>query len=149
MERSFPRDIAASRGVTFVEILTAIVVISLTVGPIFFLFSTGKRTTVAARDLSRAMGYANSYVSALAMRSDLKLNETGLTEDTAMSGSLSLKNLGVQPAGEGFRRSVSFRRAPLFDEGRPIFHVSVKVEWPGTSGKMNDYVIERLVYAKK
>lgn len=138
------------RGLTFVEILTAVMVISITVGPVFFLFSTSKKTTMAARDLSRAMGYANSYISALAIQSvDLKLFETVLTPDGDLAGALSLKNLGVDPAADNYRRLVSLTPVPLLKGEKRIFHLTVKIEWPGTSGKMNDYVIERLVYAKK
>jgi len=138
-----------ARGLTFTEVLISVVIISITVTPVFLLFSTSRRTTMAARDVSRATSFAGSYITAIAGAANVRLREVAKTEDLSMDGLMALDKLGVEKVHKGFRRFLELKKiAPDGESGSKAYHARVTVEWTAASGKTNSYSMERLLNAK-
>lgn len=138
------------RGFSFVELLVAVVIIAISISPIFLTMSSARRTSVSASKLSRAASYASAYITALRSLKSDSIEEFDNVRDESLSGPLSLANLHADKTSDEFIRKVSIKKLDLeeFDESN-FYHVVIAVIWKGNSGKINEYSLEGLIDVKK
>lgn len=139
-----------SLGFSFVELLVAIVIIAISISPIFFTMSSARRTSVSASQLSRATSYSSAYITALRSLKADSIQQFDNVRDEALSGPLSLSNLRADKTSNEFIRKVSIKKLDIeeFEESN-YYHVIVTVIWKGNSGKINEYALEGLIDVKK
>ncbi len=139
-----------NKGFSLTELLIAIVIMCAAISPVFLAFSTSRKTIGAASNISRAVSFASTYLTALRGAGKPSPGEFGPTEDTALTGALSLQKLRLDPVHSGFKRKLAMKKVNLADfPDLEIYHAIVTVEWKNTAGEVSSYALEGLIDEKR
>jgi len=138
-----------NKGFSLTELLISIVIMCAAISPVFLAFSTSRKTVGAASNISRAVSFASTYLTALRGADPAALAEFGAAEDTAVSGALSLEKLKIDPVHSGFKRRIALKKVVLADlPDTGLYHATVTVEWKNTAGESSSYALEGLIDEK-
>ncbi|HBC76389.1 MAG TPA: hypothetical protein DC017_16380 [Candidatus Wallbacteria bacterium] len=139
-----------NKGFSLTELLIAIVIMCAAISPVFLAFSTSRKTVGAASNISRAVSFASTYMTALRGAEPAAFHELGETQDTAVPGALSPEKLMIDPVQAGFKRKLTLKKVNLSDfPGLGIYHAIVTVEWKNTAGAVSSYALEGLIDEKR
>lgn len=116
------------RGLSFLEIMIATLVIGVIIIPIYSLFSTSRRMGATAKNVMTGMGCAVSYVSALKEIDIDQLVATDRTKDTDLVGALGADNLQIMQCVDGFTRYLEIEK-DFSRHGLAYALVKVEVTW--------------------
>ncbi len=115
---------------SLVEVLVAVLVLAMVVGPLYLVFSGSRKNMLAARELSLAISLASSYLAGLRQVPPERLIDLPASEDIEVTGPLALAALGVATAPPGITRRLSLTRVdPGGGEGGPYYQAEVVVQW--------------------
>lgn len=117
-------------GFTLMEMMIAIFILQLVVGPLYLAFSGSRRMMINAREWTKAVSFAGSMIAGLRKIETKKIPEIALTPEGSLPEAISLSNLGLTAVPEGFQR---FLVIGLVDEaaqeGGPFFEARVEIRW--------------------
>jgi len=132
-------------GMSFMEIMIAVFIAGVIATPIYVLFSTSRKMGATAKNLMEAMGSAGSYISALKEVPSDTINEISLTSDSALSGNLSLENLGIPACREGLERKIMVEKL-VSELGDTYLRVVVEISWKHpVTGEMREFPLSTLI----
>lgn len=129
MNRFLPTYLQSSRrGLSFLEIIIATLVIGAITIPIYSLFSTSRRMGATAKNMMGGMGCAVSYMSALRELDVELMTDLAMTRDLDLQGSLHPDNLQVRKCTDGFTRRVAITKG-ISKLGAGYALVKIEVDW--------------------
>ena len=107
------RPCSSLRGMSFMEVMVAVLIAGIIATPIYILFSTSRRMGASAKDLVEAMGIGSSYISSMKEVQAGLIPAVTSAEDTSLTGVLALESLGIPPCPEGFTRTLNTQKVIL------------------------------------
>ncbi|PCJ17607.1 MAG: hypothetical protein COB02_13365 [Candidatus Cloacimonadota bacterium] len=132
----------SKKGLSLIEIMVALIVISLMISPIYNLFFIGSQLNKEGKQLYFVNVLCSNYLNAIINVDRLKVIEIDDMEDKEISGSLSLENIGMEPCYEGYKRKLTIESL----EDTNLFSVKVSVFWKSKKkAKLKSYTLKTLV----
>mgnify|MGYP004003137647 CR=1 FL=1 len=132
-------------GLTLIELIFSLALISFCVAPIFFLFSPSHKMNISARERLEAMAYANTYLSAIQSLDVERLVSVSKLRDEELYSPYSLQDLQVKPIPEKMHRNLEIN---TWDPGisQVFFKVIVEIQWKaGATGSDHKYQLNALI----
>lgn len=129
---------AASRqaGVTLIEILISLVILTLVAGSVFSAFSGSRSMLASAREIAVATSLATSYLAAAEAIKQKDLEAFPIIEDNIAPPPFRPDRLNLSVTPSPFLRQVSLLRLDQTGkDGGPFFQLRVDISWPGKDGK--------------
>ncbi|MBT3783370.1 hypothetical protein HOF92_00255 [bacterium] len=123
------RRIDSYSGVTMLEILIAVTVITICFIPVFSIFSMSHRMSASGKNLNRVVRLANNLMSGLKSLDASALPILDERSDDQLPGSLDLETLGISKSPSGFRRYLTISKVEDALLGADFHQIFVDVKW--------------------